>query len=62
MMVVVVIPWKCLWIKGGSLQLPYNQGVPISITDSLLHGCTQVVMQKPYRTRLSAHLQLQQQT
>lgn len=62
MMVVVVDTRKPLYIKGTSLQQPYNQGVPISITDSHLHGCTQVVIQKPYRTKLSAQLQLQQKT
>ena len=62
MKVVVVETWKPLCIKGISLQHPYNQGAFVPILGLHLHGCTQVVMQKPYWTRLSAHLQLQQQT
>ena len=62
MMVVVVNTWKPLCIKGRSLQHTYNQGAFVSILGSYLHGCTQVVTQKPYRTRLLAQLQLQQQT
>ena len=60
MKVVVVDTRKPLCIKVKSLQQPYNQGSRFSIMDSHPHGCTQVVMQKPYRTRLSAQLQLQQ--
>ena len=62
MMVVVVDTRKSLCIKGKGLQLPYNQGAHTALMDSHPHGCTQVVMQKPYWTRLSAQLQLQQQT
>ena len=62
MMVVVVDVSNSLWIKGASQQLSYNQGALISIMESHLYGCTLVVMQKPYRTRLSVQLQLQQQT
>ena len=60
MMVVVVDVSNSLWIKGISIQPPYNQGTHLSIMDSHPHGCTQVVMQKPYRIRLSAQIQLQQ--
>ena len=61
-MVVVVDLRNFLCIKGASQQLPYNQGAFISIMESHLYGCTLVVMQKPYKTRLSAQLQLQQHT
>lgn len=61
MMVVVVDTRKPLCIKGIILQQPYNQNTFVSILDSHLHGCTLIVMQRPYRTRLSAQLQLQQQ-
>ena len=60
MMVVVVDVSNSLWIKGISLQPPYNQSTHLSIMDLHPHGCTQVVMQKPYRIRLSAQIQLQQ--
>ena len=62
MMVVVVDVSNRLWIKGISIQPPYNQGALISIMEFHLYGCILVVMQKPYRTRLSVQLQLQQQT
>ena len=62
MKIVVVETWKPLCIKGISLQHPYNQGAFASIIGSHVLGCTQVVTQKLYKTRLSAHLQLQQQT
>ena len=62
MMVVVVISRKRLWIKGRSLQLPYNQGVPISTTDYYVNGCTLVVVQNLSFSMLSTQLQLQQQT
>ena len=61
-MVVVVDVSNSLWINGISIQPPYNQGALISIMESHLYGCTLVVMQKPYKTRLSAQLQLQQYT
>lgn len=61
MMVVVVDVSNSLWIKGISIQPPYNQRTLVSIVRPYADGCTLVVMQKPYRTRLSAHLQLQQQ-
>lgn len=62
MMVVVVDVSNSLWVKGASQQLTYNQGTLISIMESHLYGCTLVVMQKLYKTRLSAQLQLQQYT
>ena len=62
MMVVVVDVSNSLWIKGISIQLPYNQGTHLSIMDLHPHGCTQVVTSMPYKSRLSAYLQLQQRT
>ena len=62
MMVVVVDVSNSLWIKGASQQLPYNQGGLISIMESHLYGCTQVVTSMPYKSRFSVQLQLQQQT
>ena len=62
MMVVVVDVSNGLWIKGISIQPPYNQGTHLSIMDSHPHGCTHVVTSMPYKSRLSACLQLQQQT
>jgi len=59
MMVVVVGVSNSLWIKGISIQPPYNQGTHLSIMDSHPHGCTQVVMSMPYKSWLSAQLQLQ---
>ena len=60
MMVVVVDTWKPLCIKGKGLQHTYNQKLWILLVRQYTDGCTQVVMQRPYRTRLSAQLQLQQ--
>ena len=62
MMVVVVDVSNSLWIKGISIQPPYNQGTHLSIMDSHPHGCTQVVKSMPYKSRFSTQLQLQQQT
>lgn len=62
MMVVVVDVSNSLWIKGISIQPPYNQGTHLSIMDSHPHGCTQVVTSMPYKSGFSAQLQLQQQT
>lgn len=62
MMVVVVDVSNGLWIKGISIQPPYNQGTHLSIMDSHPHGCTQVVKSMPYKSRFSTQLQLQQQT
>ena len=62
MMVVVVDVSNGLWIKGISIQPPYNQGTHLSIMDSHPHGCTQVVTPMPYMSRLSPQLQLQQHT
>ena len=62
MMVVVVDVSNGLWIKGISIQSPYNQGALISIMESHLYGCTQVVKSMPYKSRFSTQLQLQQQT
>ena len=59
MMVVVVDVSNSLWIKGISLQSPYNQSTHLSIMDSHPHGCTQVVTSMPYKSWLSAQLQLQ---
>ena len=59
MMVVVVDVSNSLWIKGISIQPPYNQGTHLSIMDSHPHGCTQVVTSMPYKSRLSPQLQLQ---
>ena len=61
MMVVVVETWKRRWIKGGSLQPPYNQGVMDSVMGLHILGCTQVVTSSPVFTRLLAKLQLQQE-
>ena len=61
MMVVVVDIRKPLCIKGKSLQLTYNQKLLAQFVRLYADGCTPVVMRKPYKTRLSAHLQLQQQ-
>ena len=61
-MVVVVDVSNSLWIKGISIQPPYNQGTHISIMESQPHSCTQVVTSMPYKSRFSAQLQLQQQT
>lgn len=47
MMVVVVDVSNSLWIKGISIQPPYNQGTHLSIMDSYPHGCTQVVTSMP---------------
>ena len=52
MMVVVVDVSNSLWIKGISIQPPYNQGALISIMESHLYGCTLVVALSPIFTRL----------
>ena len=51
-MVVVVDVSNSLWIKGISIQPPYNQGALISIMESHLYGCTLVVALSPVFTRL----------
>ena len=61
MMVVVVDIRKSLWIKGISLQHPYNQKCLVSYVGFHANGCTLVVALRPLFTRLSNQLQLQQQ-
>ena len=51
MMVVVVDVSNSLWIKGISIQPPYNQGTHLFIMDSHPHGCTLVVALCPVFTR-----------
>ena len=58
MMVVVVNVSNSLWIKGISLQPPYNQGTHLSIMDSHPHGCTQVVSKPKALTYKALTLQL----
>lgn len=62
MMVVVVDTQKPLYIKGGCLQLPYNQACLAFSVGLYLHGCTHVVALSPVFMALYVNLQLQQQT
>lgn len=62
MMVVVVDTRKPLYIKGISLQQPYNQQCFASSVKYYVNGCTLVVAPNFSFSMLSTQLQLQQQT
>jgi len=54
-MVVVVDTRNSLCIKRIYQQPPYNQNTLFPFMGLLPHGCTQVVIQKLYRTRFETY-------
>ena len=53
---------KPLYIKGASLQLPYNQRFFPLADGHYIHGCNHVVALSPVFMTLYVNLQLQQRT